>query len=132
MPAILSAKADCDEAEAEWSFQAKTDAWTGNGQVLLSADGVYIERHPMFSTSAAADGSADTLELGLGIVPDWRDVTLGASTVFNCGAPALTGILRVWTQDGEAQAACRVFGEAPERWAAWDLDVTCEDALTEP
>ena len=113
----------------EWRFEAETDAWTGNGQVLLSTDGDYVERHPLYSTSAAPDGSKDTLALALTVVPDWRDVTPGSTTFFNCLEPALTGILRVFTADGSAQADCRAFGTEPERWGAWSTGVRCEQLL---
>ena len=132
-PKITAAAAQCDPTRAEWTFSATTDAWTGNGQVLLTTDGAYLERHTLFSTSAAPDGTADTLELSLDVVPDWRDVVLGASTLFNCSEAGLTGILRVWTRDGSAESDCRAFGDSPERWATWDLGVSCATALpTDP
>jgi hypothetical protein len=129
-PTIVTASAECDTEKATWTFAVTTDAWTGNGQVVLSTDGDYVEKHTMYSSSAAADGSADSLELSLSVVPDWRDVTLGASTVFNCGEAGLTGILRVWTRDGDDEADCRAFGDAPERWDTWDAGVRCENVLS--
>jgi hypothetical protein len=119
----------CDDEGGEWTVVVTTDAWTGNGQVLLSTDGAYVERHPLYSRSAAADGSADELGLTLAVVPDWRDVTAGTSTYFNCLARDLTGIVRVFTRDGTAQADCRAFGADPERWASWDAGATCDRAL---
>ncbi len=131
VPAITEATATCESGEARWSFSVTTDAWTGNGQVVLSVDGEYVEKHTMYSTSAAADGTRDELALELSVVPDWRDVTLGSSTAFNCGEAALTGILRVWKRDGSGEADCRAFGESPERWAEWDAGVSCEAVLDE-
>lgn len=128
-PEITAAGVECDVPDARWSFQVTANAWTGNGQVLLSTDGVYVERHPMYSASAAADGTSDSLALSLSVQPDWRDVVLGTSTVFNCNEPDLTGILRVYTRDGSEQADCRAFGAAPERWAVWSAGATCETQL---
>lgn len=128
-PSITSAEVTCDGEAGEWTVTVTTDGWTGNGQLLLSTDGEYVERHPLYSRSAAADGSADELGLTLAVVPDWRDVTLGASTYFNCLTTDLTGIVRVFTRDGTAVADCRAFGAAPERWAAWDAGASCDETL---
>jgi hypothetical protein len=118
-PSITKLDVECDAEEAEWALDVKTDAWTGNGRVSLSADGDYVELHPFYSVESAPDGTADRLALDLSVVPDWREVTLGASTVFNCAAPSLTGLVQVWTRDGSEQGDCITFGEAPERWAEW-------------
>lgn len=131
VPVITTATVDCDRDAGRWSFAVTTDAWTGNGQVVLSADGVYVERHPMYSSKAAADGTSDRLELTLDVVPDWRDVALGDSTVFNCNTSALAGVLRVWSRDGEDEADCRAFGDTPERFADWGIGVSCDAVLEE-
>lgn len=129
VPAIVEASVACDADDAVWSFVVETDAWTGNGQVALSTDGVYVERHTMYSVSAEADGSADRLELELDVVGDWRDASAGSSTAFNCQEPDLAGVLRVFTRDGDDVADCRAFGEAPERWAEWDASLACDAVL---
>jgi hypothetical protein len=128
-PSITAATIACDDATATWSFTVETDAWTGNGDVRLSADGAYVEVHPLSSISAAADGSNDALALELAVVADWRDVVTGARTAFNCDAPDLAGVLRVRTVDGSAIADCRAFGVTPERWATWDANVACDTLL---
>lgn len=128
-PTITEATVDCDTREGRWTFAVTTDAWTGNGQVLLTSDGAYVEKHTVYSVSAAPDGTADQLELTLDVVPDWRDVVLGSSTIFNCGDTSLTGIVRVFTRDGSRASDCRVFGVSPERWAGWDVGVTCDTLL---
>ncbi len=128
-PTITSASVVCDPVDARWQFSVETDAWTGNGQVLLSTDGDYVEKHTIYSQSAAADGTADSLALTLTVVPDWRDVALGGSTVFNCNEADLTGILRVWTRTGDEEADCRAFGAAPERWATWSAGASCATVL---
>ncbi|MDP2309357.1 MAG: hypothetical protein Q8P18_25275 [Pseudomonadota bacterium] len=125
----MTASVACDTEDARWRFEVTTDAWTGNGQVLLSTDGAYVERHPMFSTAAAADGTSDELDLTLSVEPDWRDVLLGSSTVFNCNEPDLTGIVRVLTRDGSEVADCRAFGAAPERWESWTAGASCGTML---
>lgn len=126
-PTITSASVSCDTSAAEWSFDLRTDGWTGNGLVLLSTDGAYLEQHPIYTVGSEPDGTADHLRLTLGVVPDFRDVVLGSTTVFNCREADLTGLIRVWEQDGETQSDCLVFGDAPERWAEWV--VGCEDGL---
>lgn len=128
-PVIVEASAVCDVAAARWSFEVTTQAWTGNGQVLLSADGTYIEKHPMFSVGAAADGSSDALALSLSVVRDFRDVVAGTSTAFNCDAAGLAGVLRVYDRPGDAVADCRGFGDSPERWAEWDSSAACDVVL---
>ncbi len=132
LPSLTAATVGCDVAAAEWRFTATTDAWTGNGQVLLSTDGAYVEKHTLYSQSAAADGSADSLALTLDIESDWRDVVIGSSTAFNCNEADLTGILRVWSRDGTEQADCRAFGVSPERWDTWDAGARCATLLDAP
>lgn len=128
-PVIVEATAACDVAAARWSFEVATEGWTGNGQVLLSADGSYIEKHPLYSVGAAADGSTDELALGLAVVRDFRDVVVGTSTAFNCDAVGLTGVIRVYDRAGDRVADCRAFGASPERWAEWDGSLGCDTLL---
>ena len=129
VPAIVTATAECSAADAYWAFEATTDAWTGNGQVVLSADGAYVEAHPMYSVGAAGDGSADSQRLALAIIPDWTDVAPGGTTAFNCDAEAISGVLRVYTRDGNAVADCRAFGVDPARWKQWDANVSCSATI---
>jgi hypothetical protein len=131
-PAIVDASATCVVEDALWTFLASADAWTGNGQVVLSADGDYVERHPMYSNGAAFDGTSDSLKLALGVAPDFRNVVLGSTTVFNCDAEGLTGVLQVYARDGRSVADCRAFGDRPDRWQTWDPNVACADVLDAP
>jgi hypothetical protein len=131
VPAIVSASVECDGDAAEWSIAVETDAWTGNGEVWLSADGVYVETHGLDSVEAAGDGTSDRLELELDVEPDWRDVSLGSSTAFNCDEPGVAGVILVFTRTGDETADCVAFGEAPERWATWNADVACDEVLDE-
>jgi hypothetical protein len=125
----VSASVVCDPERPRWTFDVEASAWTGNGQVLLSTDGAYIERHGMSSITAAADGTSDTLELKLDIVSDWRDVDATQDTVFNCEEPGLAGVLRVYTRTGDAVADCRSFGEDTARWDTWEPDTACATPL---
>lgn len=131
IPALVSVEVSCDAEDAEWSFIAEADAWTGNGQVLLSADGDYLERHDLYSASAAADGTSDRLELRLEVVADWRDAGPGSSTAFNCEAAGLAGVLRVYERDRREVADCRAFGEEPERWSGWEPETACDEVLAD-
>lgn len=129
VPSITTATVACDPERPRWTFTVDTTAWTGNGEVLLSADGAYIERHDLDSTSAAADGTSDHLELKLDVVSDWRDVSEGANTVFNCGEPVLVGVIQVFTRDGDDVADCRGFGTTPSLWADWEPETACAVVL---
>ena len=129
-PGITNATVDCITADAVWTFTAATDAWSGNGQVVLSTEGDYIERHPLYSNGAAADGTTDNLKLTLDVVAGWRDVVLGDTTAFNCDTAGLTGVIRVYTRDGDDVADCRAFGEDPARWDTWDPAVSCPTVIT--
>ena len=129
VPTLTEATATCDAEKAKWTFTATADAWTGNGQVVLSTDGVYVEKHTLYSKEAAADGTSDSLSLSLSVEADWHDVSVGASTVFNCDEPELAGLLRIYTRDGEAEADCRAFGVEPERWVSWEEAIACDTAL---
>lgn len=129
VPALTAVTVTCDAELDRWSFVATADAWTGNGQVLLSADGAYLERHDIYTAGAAGDGSADTLELELTAVADWRDVSPGSTTAFGCDAPDLAGVLRIYERASKTVADCRAFGESPERWATWEPETACTTVL---
>ncbi len=128
-PSIVAASYACNSLTARWTFLVDTDAWTGNGQVVLSDDGNYIEVHPLRSLEAAADGSSDRLTLELGVVADWRDVSPGSSTAFNCNEPGLAGLIRIFATDGQTPTDCRIFGE--DRWASWNFNYSCTTPLEE-
>lgn len=128
-PNIVSAKVTCDPAAPKWKVAVATDAWTGNGQVWMTVDGHYVEKHPMYSDAAAQDGTSDHLALSLSMQPDIHRVSEGSSTYFNCDEPGLHGILLVLQRNGKTVADCRSFtGEATD-WVAWDVGVACEETL---
>jgi hypothetical protein len=129
-PTITTASVSCKTTEtggATWEFQVETDAWTGNGEILLSKDGVYIEDHPLDSVSADADGAWDKLEATLTVVADQEDMNAGSATWFNCQEPRLSGILRVFEQTGELESDCRSFLE--DFWGDWNSFYSCGTRL---
>ena len=70
--------------EDEWTLKITASAWTGNGRWWLGTTEHNIEEHPIYSISAAADGSSDTLRSILSSVPDWRDAQSGTYTRWYC------------------------------------------------
>jgi len=129
-PQFTDVSVSCDADAAKWHFTADTDAWTGNGQVILSADGNYVEAHGLRSKAADAQGAWDQLSLDLSIMADWRNASPGSSTAFNCLTPGLSGILRVFEVDGSTEADCRAFGETS--WSRWNTGYSCDIPLEEP
>lgn len=127
-PTITSAAVSCEAAAARWALVVETDAWTGGGSLWLSDDGTYVEQHDFGSYEAAIDGSADRLKLTLAVAESFQEVRAGSSTWFNCGHPALQGLLVVRSRDGAAVTDCRSFGDAPSSWSAWAIG-DCADTV---
>lgn len=123
--AITEVDVRCDPEAARWTFETRTDGWTGGGRVWLSRDGDYVERHPLASVSAARDGSDDFLRLNLEIAAEWSEASAGSRTAFACRADDLAGILHVLSRDGARVTDCVAFGTAPERWARWNAENAC-------
>lgn len=119
---ITSLTVMCEGGSGVWTIDANTDAWSGGGQLTLSANGTYVEAHPIPSVDAALDGSSDHLHTELAVVADFRDVSVGGSTWFNCGTPGLQGLFIVYSRDGERVTDCRRFGVDAALWAEWNLD----------
>ena len=126
-PHITAAEVACDTQDAIWSFRIDADAWTGNGRLIWSTDGRYIEYHDIDSVVAAPDGTSDQLELELRVVADRAFVSPDSTTFFNCAEPGLSAVLRVLGAEGEAVTDCRGFGE--DRWGEWGLDYGCATAV---
>lgn len=79
----------CDDDDERWRLDLTTAAWTGGAELLWTADGAWVEAHPVRSISAAPDGSDDILSLTLDQVGDWRQALPGSSTALYCSdAPA--------------------------------------------
>ena len=83
VPEIQSIEWGCLYDESKWTFRITTAGWTGNGNVWMANDDT-IEKHRIYSTGAARDGSEDILELELEISADWRDAQPGKSTRWRC------------------------------------------------
>lgn len=124
-PAITAFELLCDLESEEWELTVEADAWTGGGDLYLTVDGIYVEAHGVDSDSAAADGSADELELELDMVGDWREVNEGSSTVFTCGAEA-DALFVLYDLEGEP-TDCRAAGPDADRWGDIDGAVACTE-----
>lgn len=98
-PTLQTTVLVCDDWAETWELSATTDGWVGQAELLLSLDGVEIERHPLYSVGAATDGRADELFLSLTIIADWRDVHEGSTTAFTC-VQEPRALLRVFGVDG--------------------------------
>lgn len=112
---VVSLSWDCDASAGRWNLEAETAFWTGGGELWLTVDGRYVERHELRSAGAAPDGSADLLALNLQILADWRFVSPGVSTAFTCGDDP-SGRLRVRDRTG-APADCVEVGPERPVWA---------------
>lgn len=94
-PEIVELSWTCENGR--FSLDLTTDQWTGGGELWLTADGRYAERHPVPSIAAAPDGSVDELRLRLTAVADWRAARPGQSTAFDCIDAIHAGlVLRDW------------------------------------
>lgn len=127
-PTIATATLSCAPDSGKWALNVGTERWTGGAELRMSTDGLYVEAHPVLSVEAAGDGSADRLELNITFVADFQDVSPGATTAFNCGTPALQGLITVFERDGKTPADCRFFGTDSALFASWDWE-TCTDSI---
>ena len=108
-PGIQSFEVSCDVDAAKWTIDVFASSWTTGGEIVLTVDGTYVERHDVTSQQVAADGSSDHLSLSMNIVSDWRDATGNAQTAFLCADdPALRFV--VYDLDGQI-SDCRNWGE---------------------
>lgn len=78
---IVTAAKICENDQ--WKFTTETDAWTGNGFVIMATEDRF-ERHPLSSFEAAEDGNSDKLRVFLSVIPDWQDFSVGSSTGWLC------------------------------------------------
>ena len=127
---IDSVSLDCSASDDRWEIAVETTGWTAGGLFAWTADGVYLEEHPLISTAADFYGAWDELETTLSISADPRDASRGSSTALLCDAPTregLRGWLVVYDPDTEEEVDCRVWG--PDH--TWDLSgySTCEETL---
>lgn len=129
VPAITDIQGDCSVDEQTWTFDVMTDAWTANGNLYLAADTLYMERHPLVSLEAAADGTSDHLQAQVTIQADWRDASPGSATAFQCN-PSTWDTLNfrvvVYTPGTSEVGDCRSWGPAPENLDSFASVPACE------
>lgn len=123
-PTISSFELGCDADRGVWTLRVDATAWTGGGVTWWTVDGAYFERHSVKSTSYAEDGSAEHLELALGIVSDWRAQVDGSSTAFTC-ADRVDVVFTLEDLDGKT-VDCRVTGPDPLRWQDIEGTPSCD------
>ncbi|MEZ4238606.1 MAG: hypothetical protein R3F59_21140 [Myxococcota bacterium] len=114
-PTIASFRWDCDLDAGTWTLTAEATSWTGGGEAVITRDLTYVELHDVRATESAPDGSAETLQLVLSIVSDWRAQASGRSTVFTCGQDPTVAFTLLDTS-GEP-VDCVVEGPVAERLA---------------
>jgi hypothetical protein len=114
----------CDPDKGQWNLEVRATSWTGGGRLYLTVDGQYIENHRVRSIAVKEDGSADELSLSLNIVSDWRDVTVGTSTIFRCSAK-VSGLF-VLRDQKDNPVDCRIFGANASIWGNTAGTPTCE------
>lgn len=129
-PLITDLTWGCLVEDSEWSFAITTEHWTGGGRLYMTADLTVTEEHRIRSVGAQADGSADSLELELDIVADWRDASAGSSTRWRCDdLDRLTFLAVVYTPDGDSRSDCRTWGADPMLWESTDDVEGCQTVL---
>lgn len=132
-PEITDLSWSCSVDEETWTFAVDTAGWTANGTLYLAQATDYVESHTIRSQEAAADGSADHLELELAIEPDWREVTSGSSTAFACNASteaALCFRVVVYTPGTEEVSDCRSGGADPTLFDEVEGIPACDEVWT--
>ena len=105
-------------------------------RLLVRAHRLPARRPPPATTlatasSAAGDGSKDTLKLGLDIAQDWRAASSGRSTAWRCrDISRLTYMITVYDTQGETVTDCRTWGADTGIWArikgAHECDIVLE------
>ncbi len=117
---ITSLTWTCSASEDTWTIAVETTGWTSGALLSWSPDGRYVEEHDLRSTAAAADGSADSLNLELDIEADPGKFTRSSSTALLCDATTqedLSGRMAVYDPvDGGLEADCWAWGEVD--WTA--------------
>lgn len=125
-PDVLAVYAACDRRAGVWQVLLDTGGWVGEATTWWTADGRYVESHPMRSVGYAPDGSGEELYLELTIAPDVFRVEEGASTALSCGAdPAIR--LTVASPDGPVHA-CVDLGGPFDEWDAVRGPAACPEA----
>jgi hypothetical protein len=128
-PVIETIEWNCNADESEWSFVISTIGWTGNGNIWISRDDL-TEKHRIYSTEAARDGSQDLLELELAISADWQDAQSGKSTRWRCqDQDTLSFMAIVYHPEDFSESDCRFWGQ--DIWADIEGAPDCDQPLEE-
>lgn len=110
-PSIRAIQLQCNPEAGSWRVTVDTVGWSAGGTVLWSVDGVYVERHNVLrSIAAAVDGSTDQLRGDLSIVTDFRPAGTGGNTAFTCSA-SLSALVWIEGLGGAGAVDCWWFGE---------------------
>ncbi len=108
---LVASAVDCDVDASSWTITAEATSFTGGASTVWTADGIYVELHPVPVVRSAPDGTGDELEGLFPIVTDWRLAT-NAKTSLSCAdAPTIAVVLL--DPDGGV-AGCAVHGDEPE------------------
>ena len=124
-PTIADLALACDVGANRWHLTLEASSWAGNAVSWWTEDGAYIEKHRLPSVAFAEDGSAETFDLSLGIVSDWRSQSDGSSTAFTC-ARDVDVLVTLEDLDGN-RVDCATRGPDPARWADIDDTPSCDD-----
>ena len=129
VPSITDIDGTCSVDAQTWTFDVTTNAWTANGNLYLAADTLYLERHPLTSIEAAADGTADHLQAQVAIQADWRDASPGSATAFQCNPSTwetLNFRVVVYTPGTSDVGDCRSWGPAPSNFDSFSSVPPCD------
>ena len=126
-PVVEGLSLTCDQDAARWILQSEVDAWSGGGELLITADGEVVERHTVRATESAGDGTWDCLALSLGQAADPADAAPGASSRWLCREEAeLSFLFVVADTDNAAWTDCVAWGARPGVWATVEGAPACD------
>lgn len=130
-PAITGLDLQCDPASDRFSLRVRTDAWAGSARLWLGQGIDAVEFHRGASVAAAADGSADCLQLTLAAAEDPEEARPDATTRFRCTDFAdLSVLVSVTALDASTVTDCRSFGADPTLWERVPQGPACATPLT--
>jgi hypothetical protein len=133
IPAIETIDWACDPEANEWTFEIRTENWTGGGWIWMGKSESNAEGHRIKSVEAAADGTTDRLKLSLDIEEDWRDASRSSSTRWLCSdTPQLSFLSTVYGPRGDEVEDCRTWGLQPQLWSRVESAHECEEVLDMP
>lgn len=116
-PSITGVDLRCDPSSDRFTLRVRTDAWAATSRLWLARSVEEVEFHRGVSVAAAADGSADCLQLGVAAAEDPEEARPDASTRFRCSDwEDLSFLVSVTDLDATTVTDCRVFGADPTLW----------------